>query len=122
MDFLGPIRSVRLVAALPDTTALTTCKSLMEKIVLRHGPPKIIVTDRGSNFTAELFRELSKALGVKHRTTTAYHPQSNGHTERFNQTVVDMIANTQTTPSPIGKKCYTSWHSSWHNQLAAPNN
>ena len=91
MDFLGPIRSVRLVAALPDTTALTTCKSLMEKIVLRHGPPKIIVTDRGSNFTAELFRELSKALGVKHRTTTAYHPQSNGHTERFNQTVVDMI-------------------------------
>ena len=109
MDFLGPIRPSSIggnnyvlvmtdyftkwveVAALPDTTALTTCKSLMEKIVLRHGPPKIIVTDRGSNFTAELFRELSKALGVKHRTTTAYHPQSNGHTERFNQTVVDMI-------------------------------
>ncbi len=109
MDFLGPISPISLagnkyvlvmtdyftkwveVVALPDETALSTCKALMEKIVYYHGPPKIIVTDRGTNFTSELFRELSKALGVKHRTTTAYHPQTNGLTERFNQTVISMI-------------------------------
>lgn len=109
MDFLGPINPTSLegnnyvlvmtdyftkwveVAALTDTTALTTCKVLMDKIVYRHGPPKIIITDQGTNFTAELFRELAKALGVNHRTTTAYHPQTNGHTERFNKTVVEMI-------------------------------
>jgi transposase InsO family protein len=109
LDFLGPIRPHSLqgnnhvlvitdyftkwveVVALPNQTALTTCKALMEKVVLYHGPPKKIITDRGSNFTSKLFNHLCQALNTKHTTTTAYHPQSNGLTERFNKTVVEMI-------------------------------
>ena len=79
------------VVALPNQTAETTCRALMDRIVLYHGPPKIIITDRGSNFTSRLFNSLCKKLKTKHKTTTAYHPQSNGMTERFNKTVVEMI-------------------------------
>ena len=109
MDFLGPIKPESTngnkhvlvmtdafskwteVVALPDQTAETTCRALMDKIILYHGPPKIIVTDRGTNFTSRLFNNLCKELRTKHKTTTAYHPQSNGMTERFNKTVVEMI-------------------------------
>ena len=109
MDFLGPIKPESLngnkyvlvltdafskwteVVALPNQTAETTCRALMDKIILYHGPPKIIITDRGSNFTSRLFNNLCRELKTKHKTTTAYHPQSNGMTERFNKTMVEMI-------------------------------
>lgn len=109
MDFLGPIQPNSLqgnnfvlvitdyftkwveVIALPNQTAQTTCRALMERIVHYHGPPKVIITDRGTNFTSKLFEHLCRALNIEHRTTTAYHPQSNGLTERFNKTVVEMI-------------------------------
>ncbi|KZS10124.1 Uncharacterized protein APZ42_025482 [Daphnia magna] len=72
-DFLGPIKPESSkgrkyvlvmtdafskwteVVALLDQTAETTCRALMDKIVLYHGPPKIIITDRGTNFTSQLF-------------------------------------------------------------------
>jgi transposase InsO family protein len=41
--------------------------------------------DRGSQFTAGFTRELYKLLGIKLATSTAYHPQTNGQTERVNQ-------------------------------------
>ena len=95
MDFLGPIQPHSLqgnnyvlvitdyftkwieVIALPTFSALVTCKALMDRIILRHGPPRAIITDRGSNFTSALFTALCKALNVKHMKTTAYHPQTN---------------------------------------------
>ena len=109
LDFLGPIRPHSLqgnnfvlvitdyftkwveVVALPNQTALATSKALMERVILYHGPPKKIITDRGTNFTSKLFNHICQALKTKHTTTTAYHPQSKGLTERFNKTVVEMI-------------------------------
>ncbi|KZS03690.1 Uncharacterized protein APZ42_033520 [Daphnia magna] len=109
LDFLGPINPTSFegnnhilvitdyftmwvkVVAFPDQTAVTTCKALVEKVINYHGPPRVIILDRGTNFTPELFNELSKALRIKHCTTTAYDPQTNGLTELFNKTVVEML-------------------------------
>jgi hypothetical protein len=77
--------------ALPTFSALVTCKALMYRIILRHGPPRAIITDRGSNFTSALFTALCKALNVKHMKTTAYHPQTNRQTESCNKTVTENI-------------------------------
>ncbi|GLB44075.1 putative retrotransposable element tf2 155 kda protein type 1-like [Lyophyllum shimeji] len=50
-----------------------------------HGLPDAFVSDRGPQFVAEFTRELYRLLGIKLSTSTAYHPQSDGQTERVNQ-------------------------------------
>ena len=77
--------------ALKDQKALTTAKCLFERVVTRHGMPKAIVSDRGANFTSKLFKYFCDKLQIKHRLTTAYHPASNGETERFNRTLTTML-------------------------------
>ncbi|KZS09148.1 Uncharacterized protein APZ42_026699 [Daphnia magna] len=79
------------VIPLTNCTTLSTSKALVERIIFYHGPPKAIITDRGSNVAFELLSALCKALNIKRMKTTAYHPQTNGQTERFNKTVVEMI-------------------------------
>lgn len=55
------------------------------------GIPSVITTDQGTEFRNKLNDELTSILGIKHRLTTAYHPQANGLDERYNQTLTHMI-------------------------------
>ena len=50
-----------------------------------HGLPESIVSDRGAQFAAGLMRELNQMLGIKTKLLTAFHPQTDGQTERTNQ-------------------------------------
>ena len=50
-----------------------------------HGLPESVVSDRGPQFAAELTKELNKMLGIKTKLSTAFHPQTDGQTERMNQ-------------------------------------
>ncbi|GFV14198.1 retrovirus-related Pol polyprotein from transposon opus [Trichonephila clavipes] len=67
-------------------------KFLLEEIVLRHGAPRVIITDRGAVFRSRLVSSLVDLCNIDHRFTTAYHPQTNGLTERFNKTLADMLS------------------------------
>ncbi|KAM7298103.1 Transposon Ty3-I Gag-Pol polyprotein [Ixodes scapularis] len=78
--------------ALPAGTAVEVAKFFIESIVLRHGAPEVLITDRGSSFMAQLTQEILRLSGTGHRRTTAYHPQTNGLTERLNKTIADMIS------------------------------
>jgi hypothetical protein len=60
-------------------------------IFSRVGVPKVIRSDRGTNFTSQLLREFEKRLGCSPRFTSPYHPQANGQCERFNQTLKAML-------------------------------
>lgn len=77
--------------ALPDTKALTTTKALIKIIFYRHGAPKCILSDRGANFTAKLFRTICSELKIQQKFTTAYHPQCNVATERQNRNIISLI-------------------------------
>lgn len=55
------------------------------------GIPKVIQTDQGRNFTSQMFGEMLKQLHVKHATSSAYHPQSQGALERFHQTLKSLL-------------------------------
>ena len=52
-----------------------------------HGIPKKIISDRGPQFASTFIGELYKALGIKRAISTAYHPQTDGQTERINQEI-----------------------------------
>lgn len=60
-------------------------------IFARLGFPKEMVTDLGTTFMAKVMQELLKVCGIKHVTTTCYHPQANGLNERFNGTLNHML-------------------------------
>lgn len=49
-----------------------------------HGLPDSIISDRGTQFTAEFWKWMCKLLHIDHRLSTAYHPQTDGQTERMN--------------------------------------
>ena len=50
-----------------------------------HGLPEIIISDRGPQFAAGIMQELNRMLGIKSKLLTAFHPQTDGQTERVNQ-------------------------------------
>ena len=54
------------------------------KFIANYGIPSVIISDNGGEFLATKFRKWLAELGIDHRTTTPYHPQTNGKTERFN--------------------------------------
>jgi hypothetical protein len=63
----------------------------LSRIVSLHGIPKTIVSDRGTQFTSRFWRSLHQDLGTKLAFSTAYHPQTDGQTERVNQILEDML-------------------------------
>ncbi|UYV81232.1 hypothetical protein LAZ67_20000415 [Cordylochernes scorpioides] len=79
-------------AALPRGTATEIADFFLKKIVLRHGAPKILISDRGSSFLSKLLTQVLKICNTIHKKTTSYHPQTNGQTERMNRTLTDMIS------------------------------
>jgi transposase InsO family protein len=63
----------------------------MERIVSLHRVPKKIVSDRGTHFTSHFWQKIHESLGTKLNFSTAYHPKTDGQTERINQILEDML-------------------------------
>jgi hypothetical protein len=79
--------------ALSEITTAAVADALLHKVILAgHGVPRRILTDRGSNFNSALAHEIYRVLNIAKSTTTAYHPQCDGHTERFNATLCSMLS------------------------------
>jgi len=68
-----------------DITAIETVETLMKHIFKNHGLPDKIISDRGSQFAANVIQEMYKKLNITVTLLTAYHPQMDGQTERVNQ-------------------------------------
>jgi hypothetical protein len=63
----------------------------MSRIVCLHGVPKNIVSDRGTQFTSRFWEKLHESMDTKLNFSSAYHPQTDGQTERTNQIMEDML-------------------------------
>lgn len=103
MDIVGPLRlsndyrycvtmidrCTRWPEAIPvrDITAEVVAQVLYESWIVRFGCPLRITTDQGRQFESSLFNALIKKMGINRLRTTAWHPQSNGHVERFHRTM-----------------------------------
>ncbi|UYV72237.1 hypothetical protein LAZ67_9002287, partial [Cordylochernes scorpioides] len=78
--------------AIPTGGAVEVAKFMVNDVVFKHGAPRELITDRGRSFQAKVVNELTKMCGMSHYFTMAYHPQTNGLTERLNKTLVDMLS------------------------------
>jgi len=66
-------------------TADQTALLYQNHVWRRFGLPRKLISDRGTQFTAHFFKELCRLLGITQAMSTAYHPQTDGQTERLNQ-------------------------------------
>ena len=71
--------------------ALGAAQLLINNVVRLHGVPRALVSDRDTRFRAALYQNFTKALEIKHGFSTAYHPQTDGQTERVNQVLEDYL-------------------------------
>ena len=96
MDLIGPFLDYLTkwaeTGALPNGTAEEAAQFFVKNVVLRHGTPQTLITDRGKCFIAELTQKVLALLEISHYQTTSYHPQTNGLCERLNHTLSDMIS------------------------------
>ena len=66
-------------------------KLYFDWIVILHGVPLTIVSDRGSVFVSCFWKQLQECIGTSLLRSSAYHPQTDGQTERVNQVLEDML-------------------------------
>ena len=73
------------VAMTEGTSAEGLARLLWNNVWKLHGLPESVVLDRGFQFVAELMKKLNRMLGIKMKLSMAFHPQTDGQTERMNQ-------------------------------------
>ncbi|GJS65188.1 putative reverse transcriptase domain-containing protein [Tanacetum coccineum] len=66
-------------------------RQYLKEVVSRHGVPVSIISDRDSKFTSHFWKSLNEALGTQLDMSTAYHPQTDGQSERTIQTLEDIL-------------------------------
>ena len=76
-----------------DTTAKDVADTFLQQVCRLHGLPSEIITDMDAKFSGEFWESLCKLLGIKRRMSTAYHPQTDGQTERTNQVLEGYLRN-----------------------------
>ena len=77
--------------AIPDKSANTIARILLDEFIPRHGCPRTIISDQGTEYCNSLLDIVHKELRIGRIHTSSYHPQSNGKTERFHRCMNDMI-------------------------------
>jgi hypothetical protein len=72
-------------------TAPEVAKIFFNTIFRHHGLPQVIVSDRDAKFTSHFWKSLFERVGTKLAMSTAFHPQTDGQTERLNRTLEEML-------------------------------
>lgn len=82
-------RATRWIEATPmsDITAASVAVAFLQTWISRFGVPLIVISDRGTQFESELFRELSTLVGFHRLRTAAYTPKTNGMVERTHRSI-----------------------------------
>ena len=122
IDLLGPLpkskngNSYILVAAdyftkwceaypLPNMEAVTVAEVLTNEMFFRFSPPEALHSDQGRQFDSCLIKEICRILHIRKSRTSPYHPQGDGLVERFNRTLLSMLA-TSAKDNPLNWEQY----------------
>jgi transposase InsO family protein len=110
IDFMGPLKNShryehtlvmvdyvsKWVKAMPCRKASTEESIAMIKSMIfpRFGTLRILISDGGTHFTGKNFKKYLSKLGIEHRVSTAYHPQTNGQAETSNRQLKSILNKT----------------------------
>lgn len=83
----GLSKGAILITCIKTISAEEVAQLLVKYLFSRFSLPDKIISDRGPNLAAQSIQEFFKLLGIELALTTAYHPQGDGTTERFNQEI-----------------------------------
>ena len=100
-------KSAHFLAIRTNQSSEELAKIYIREIVKLHGVPISIISDRDSRFTARVWRSLQEALGTQLKFSSAFHPQTDGQSERTIQTLEDML-----------RACSMEWQGNWDDYLA----
>ncbi|KAJ0636963.1 putative nucleotidyltransferase, Ribonuclease H [Helianthus annuus] len=93
--------------AIKETDKFSTLADVyLKEVVSRHGVPTSIISDRDARFTSELWQAMHKSFGSRLDMSIAYHPQTDGQSERTIQTIEDML-----------RACVIDFGNGWENHL-----
>ncbi|CAA7035494.1 unnamed protein product [Microthlaspi erraticum] len=95
------------VVGLPVSRTFDAIGKFVREIVRLHGVPASIVSDRDPRFTSEFWRAFQAEMGTKVHLSTAYHPQTDGQSERTIQTLEDLL-----------RMCVLDWGGHWADHLS----
>jgi hypothetical protein len=87
----------------------------ISRIMCLHGVPKQIVSDRGTQFMSWFWEKLHEAMETRLNFSSAYHPQTDGQTERVNQILEDMLRACGLKDSKSWDKCLLYAEFSYNN-------
>ena len=87
---------------LPNKEAATVADAVYRRLICVHGAPEILLSDRGSEFTAGTFEKLMADYNIDHRVTSPYSPTTNGQCERAHRRL-----------NAILKICVNLWSEEW---------
>lgn len=90
------------------SSAVDLAAVFFNAVYRHHGLPSVIVSDRDSRFTSKFWQHLFKLCGTRLAMSTAFHPQTDGQTERANRTLLEAL-----------RACVTSANADWDKHLPA---
>ena len=95
-------KQTHLSALPPSATALDVAKDFLHNVFRLHGLPLNLVSDRDAKFTSAIWKEIMRLLGTQLRMSSAFHPQTDGQTERMHLVLKDMLRHLYGTHQSAG--------------------
>ena len=99
-------KSAHFIPIKASRTAMALASLYVKEVVRLHGIPKSIVSDRDPLFTSRFWQSMQSVLGTELSLSTAYHPQTDGQTERVNRVLEDLL-----------RACVIDFGGSWEDHL-----
>ena len=78
--------------AVPCIEAFVIARLLVDEIIARHGAPRVLLSDRWTNFLSKLVAEVCKIFQIQKKNTSSYRPPTDGLVARFNSTLCQSLS------------------------------